>query len=136
MKKIRAIGLLALILLAGIAVYLAAHSVADHLAAKAPAFKNQVCRQSGHMHYVSIENSVVKPQHTAAKLCDKLTIVNNDTRVRFMAFGKHDNHHPYDGVVGKVLDKAQRFTVSLDKPGTYRFHDHLDNKAQGTFTVR
>jgi plastocyanin len=93
------------------------------------------CTTKGIAHAVTIESNVVSPQHTDAALCDTLTIVSMDNRIRLIAFGTHDDHQPYDGVSEKTLEKNQSFTVTLDQAGTFTFHDHLEESVEGTFTV-
>jgi hypothetical protein len=84
---------------------------------------------------VVIENSQLSVAHVDAKLCDTLTLINKDTRLRVMAFGQHDNHQAYDGVTEQVLAEGQSLTVTLNQLGTFRFHDHTQDEVQGTFTV-
>lgn len=93
------------------------------------------CTKTGRDHLVVIKNNQAVPQHTAGNACDRLTITNDDDKIRLMAFGAHDHHRPYDGTTEKVLDKGQSLSVTLDQTGTFKFHDHLDDTVQGTFTV-
>lgn len=94
-----------------------------------------VCAQTGYDYIISISGSRPRPADISARLCDKLTFVNNDKVTREIAFGPHDNHIPYDGVAEKFLNKNQSFTVTLNKVGTYHWHDHLHDEVQGDFTV-
>lgn len=94
------------------------------------------CSPKGHIdHAVVIKNSEVLPEHTDATRCDTLTITSDDTVTRLMAFGQHDHHQAYDGVTEKILTKGQTMTVTLDQVGSFRFHDHLHDEVQGTFSV-
>src|SRR5260221_14778925 len=93
------------------------------------------CTKTYALHKVTIHDNVVQPLATNAKLCDKLTIINNDSRLRLMAFGHHDDHQPYDGVTQKVLDDGQSLTITLNQLGTYTFHDHIEDEVAGSFTV-
>ena len=86
-------------------------------------------------HKVLIENDKVVPQHTNAKRCDTLTITNLDNKDRIIAFGPHEHHVAYDGVTERYLTKNGTFSVTLVQPGNFRFHDHVDDVVQGTFTV-
>ncbi len=94
-----------------------------------------ICSQKFKNHTATIENSVVKPKTTKAKLCDTLTITNKDDNTRKIAFGKHDHHQAYDGVVEKILEKGQSVTVTLNEAGSFKFHDHFEDKTIGYFTV-
>src|SRR5690242_2893393 len=69
-------------------------------------------------HSVIINKGIVMPANTAGKLCDTLTITNDDDTLRLMAFGQHDNHQPYDGVTEKVLSQGQSMTVTMDQLGS------------------
>lgn len=94
------------------------------------------CSQEGANHLVTIKNGEVMPNHTTGKLCDTLTIRNEDDVTRFMAFGQHDNHQAYDGVSERTLTKNQSFTIVMNKAGEYLFHDHLHDEVHGTFTAQ
>lgn len=97
--------------------------------------KIAACQQKGQAHVVMIKNDKANPQHTDGKLCDTLTITNEDNTVRLMAFGQHDEHQPYDGVGERELSKGQSVTVTMSKAGTYEFHDHIGDIVKGSFTV-
>lgn len=97
--------------------------------------KTADCSQKGTNHQVLIQNDIATPAHTAAKLCDTLTITNKDTRPRLMAFGIHEEHIQYDGVSEKEIRQDQSLTVTLNQAGTYTFHDHIGDVAKGEFTV-
>lgn len=111
------------------------HILADRYLAQTTSQDTPTCLQAGKEHKVTIRRGQVEPARIEAKLCDKLTITNTDDQLRLLAFGVHENHQAYDGVIEKVLQKNQSLTVTLNKTGTYRFHDHLDAGAQGSFTV-
>lgn len=84
---------------------------------------------------VEIKANAMVPALTTAKLCDTLTITNHDTADRLVAFGQHYKHVPYDGVAEQLLKPGDGFTITLNKVGVVHFHDHLDDIAQGDFTV-
>jgi plastocyanin len=95
------------------------------------------CRTvQGRAYHATIRNARVSSALVAAKRCDTLTITNEDTAAREVAFGIHDHHVPYDGVSERVLNKGQSLTVTLDQTGTFRWHDHLHDEVEGRFTVR
>lgn len=89
----------------------------------------------GKTHEVVIRNSTVSPADLTAKRCDKLVIINRDTITRVMAFGDHDRHVAYDGIEEQKLAKGQSLTVTLDRVGSFHFHDHLHDEVEGYFTV-
>src|SRR4051812_35144237 len=50
------------------------------------------CEKGEHsLHKVIIQNNKVIPEHTSAKKCDKLIIVNQDDQNRLIAFGQHEH---------------------------------------------
>lgn len=93
------------------------------------------CQQIGQEHFVEAKDNKMWPGTIETKLCDKLTITNKDDKVRRIAFGIHDRHIAYNGVVEKVLKKDQSFTVVLNEPGEFLFHDHLQEETSAEFTV-
>jgi hypothetical protein len=95
----------------------------------------QNCSNTKINNQVFIMNNATNPYHTDAHLCDTLTIVNQDNKERFVAFGNHQQHVPYDGVLGKELKQGDSLTVTLNKTGSFHFHDHTNDEADGTFTV-
>ena len=86
-------------------------------------------------HSVMIMDNKAYPQTTKAKLCDTLTITNMDNKTRIVAFGPHEDHVPYDGVTEKILHVGDAFTVTLNQAGSFHFHDHLNDDADGYFNV-
>lgn len=94
------------------------------------------CKTVGTVHAVTIRNDKPSQAHITAHRCDRLKIINEDSKPREMAFGKHDDHIPYDGITERVLKQKESFSVILDKSGDYLVHDHFDDTVQITFTVR
>lgn len=86
-------------------------------------------------HRATIKNGEVSNDRISGRLCDTLTIVNQDDISREIAFGLHDHHEPYDGVTERVLGKGESFTVTLNQVGSFRWHDHIHDEVQGFFTV-
>lgn len=112
--------------------FLANHYLIKHSDAVTQAAK---CEGTHATHTITIRKSVVTPQNTEAAFCDRLTITNTDDVVREMAFGVHDHHQAYDGVLEKPLKKDQSFSVTLNQAGTFTFHDHFHDEVDGEFTV-
>ncbi len=86
-------------------------------------------------HEVIVQNGNVSPSNTIAPLCDTLTITNLDDAPIVLAFGLHIDHKSYDGISERFLTKGQRLTITLIQSGSFIFHDHIQDKIQGTFTV-
>lgn len=93
------------------------------------------CPAKGENHSVQIQNDQATPALTNAKLCDELTIINLDDKLRLMAFGVHDAHINYGGVSERPLKKGDSFSVTLNQAGSYIFHDHLQEEVGGQFSV-
>jgi hypothetical protein len=137
-KKLSTILILSGVLITVTALSFAIYSLDSHYIKKSNKSSQSAvasCQNKGTSHQVVIENNAAVPGHTSAALCDTLTISNEDSRQRLMAFGAHDDHVPYDGVTEKSLNTGQSFTITLNQTGTYYFHDHIGDTAQGDFTV-
>jgi len=99
---------------------------------------NRAARCSSTMqpvHKVVIKNDKAVPDHVAALQCDSLEFINEDTSIKLMAFGPHEHHVSYDGVSERALGPGQSFSVKLIQVGTFHFHNHISDGAQGSFTV-
>jgi plastocyanin len=91
---------------------------------------------SGFKKYqVVISDNKVTPEVTYGRLCDTLTITNQDATTRLMAFGDHDHHTPYDGVRDRLLNRGESLTITFNQIGTFHFHDHVHDEVQGFFMV-
>jgi predicted lipid-binding transport protein (Tim44 family) len=128
--KIMLIIIIALLLI-GLTIF-AAIKFTDHQTGQSHA---AACPVGGTDHTVVIQHDVATPDHVTAPRCDRLTIANDDATSRLVAFGLHEHHTPYDGVTERLLTQGQSLTVTLDQTGNFRFHDHLHDEVQGTFTV-
>lgn len=93
------------------------------------------CLDIGVTHIFTIKNNILEPKNITGRLCDRLTVFNKDNVIRLMAFGKHDHHEVYDGIVSEAIAKNQYLTVILNKSGTYLIHDHIHDSVNGSFTV-
>lgn len=93
------------------------------------------CKGQHTNHKVTIKNGEASPLQTNAEKCDTLTFINNDEYVREIAFGEHPNHDVYAGETEIVIKASKSKTVTLSESGTFKFHDHLQEDAIGSFTV-
>jgi hypothetical protein len=96
------------------------------------------CQGSGTVarHTIVITNSKVSDDKIQGKLCDTLTITNDDAVIREVAFGPHEHHVPYDGVAERLLSKGQSLTITLNQAGSFHWHDHIHDEVEGYFTVK
>jgi hypothetical protein len=95
-----------------------------------------VCSHTGTVHTATIKDEKITPRDIQANTCDVLTIINEDSKSRLMAFGKHDDHISYNGVGERRLAQGQKLSVTLTEKGTYLFHDHFDESVTADFTVK
>lgn len=93
------------------------------------------CQQIGQEHFVEAKDNKMQPDFINAKLCDELTIINKDDKTRRIAFGEHEKHIEYDGISEKIIKKDESFTITLNKSGSYIFHDHFQEEVKAQFTV-
>ncbi|HEX5797962.1 MAG TPA: cupredoxin domain-containing protein [Candidatus Saccharimonadales bacterium] len=105
-------------------------------ATKREAVKAEDCESIGLEHSVEVKNDEFAPKSVDAKICDELTIINRDEKLRLIAFGLHNEHIYYNGVTEKILKKDEELTITLNQAGTYIFHDHLQEEVQGEFSVQ
>jgi hypothetical protein len=105
-----------------------------HFAAM-PVSQTATCTTAGVSHMVSIQDGKLSTTVVYGKLCDTLTIVNEDVRPRLIAFGETNQLITYDGIQEQQLMASQGLTVTLDKIGTYIFRDEGDTTVRGMFTV-
>ena len=138
MKQLKIYGLMAGLLVVAGGVAMGTSALAGHYLNAQDAASNAklaTCQKRGAAHTVVIQNNKATPEHTDGKLCDTLTITNEDNQNRLMAFGPHEHHQPYDGVAERILGQGQSFTVTMNEAGTYYFHDHIGDIVKGRFTV-
>jgi hypothetical protein len=128
------LGFIAVLLLLAVGTYLlSSHILKTQDASAKPSIVN--CKKLGTAHQVIIQKNVANPVNTYGKLCDTLTISNQDNQLLLIAFGPHENHQPYDGITERVLDQGQSLTITFNEVGTYHFHDHISDIIKGNFTV-
>lgn len=129
MKRINIVlgvgSLIAVLAIGGVLLLGKSHGTADGTCASGPPITHQVV----------IQNDKTSPATTEGKLCDKITFTNKDNISREIGFGPHEHHEPYDGVGERVISKDQSFTITLNKAGTYHYHDHLHDEVEGYFIV-
>lgn len=123
------------LLLSVFVIFFGVHYASDYLDKTTASPKVAACSNTLVNHVVVIKNDKLSTTHTYAQLCDTLTIVNQDDKLREIGFGEHDHHQQYDGVFERNLEQGQQFTVTLNKTGTYKFHDHFQGEVNGQFTV-
>lgn len=96
--------------------------------------KTGACQDLRANHKITISRDKVSPIYVAANLCDTITFINEDEKVRDIAFGPHPNHENYAGQE-LTLHQGRAKSITLNQAGTYLFHDHLEPEITGQFTV-
>lgn len=133
-KRNLPLAVIVIVLVVGATVYFTAHYLSFQ-SSKTESEPVAACPVHGQQHVVKIQANKLRPQHTQGRLCDTLTITNEDDVIRLVAFGPHEHHTPYDGVTEKILEQHQSLTIVLNQAGTYGFHDHFHDEVTGSFTV-
>lgn len=93
------------------------------------------CQEIHANHKVIIKNKTVTPTHIEAGRCDSLTFINEDDAVHTIAFGSYPEHQTYGGESDMTVRKGYPKTINLNQSGTYLFHDNIEPKITGNFTV-
>jgi hypothetical protein len=135
MKKSSLLGIVGIVVVVGGVVFLSLSLSGNYLGSKREKTGIE-CQQIGTEHFVNIKDNKMEPKETRASLCDKLTVTNQDNKLRRIAFGEHDQHVAYNGVIEKILRQDQSFTVVLNESGTFTFHDHLQEETTATFIIK
>ena len=108
----------------------------NKLGMDAKAAARPVICQGKHLdHLVIIHDDTSSQGQIDAHICDTVTITNLDSKIREIAFGEHIHHVVYNGVESITIDQGQSFTFTLDKSGSYKFHDHFQESVYSNFTV-
>lgn len=123
------------ILMAIFIVAVAGAAMALGLSAGQPTANGCKAGTDSRTYQVVIKADKVSPGTTQARMCDRLTITNEDPVTRLIAFGPHEHHVPYDGVTERLLTQNQSLTITLNQTGAFLFHDHLHDEVQGGFVV-
>ena len=105
---------------------------------KLPAARAQDCtqpKQSKNIE-INIENGAFSPNNITAKVCDKLIFINKEDTLHEPATGPHPTHTSYPGFdAKKPLGKGERYEFTLNRTGSYTFHDHLNAQISGSITI-
>lgn len=97
--------------------------------------KTGACVNIGTNHQIIIQDGRVSSLRTAAFLCDSLTFINKDAEVHTIMFGSSAHMEDYGGESMLALRPGHPKTITLNQLGSHQFHDHLNSKTVGYFTV-
>lgn len=97
--------------------------------------KTGACKGVHTTYKVVLQDGAMSPNHVDAKLCDKITFVNEDDKTRYIMFGSYDEPRAYGGEDMLTVRNGRPKTVVLNELGTHEFHDHANPDAVGGFTV-
>lgn len=105
---------------------------------KVPAAKAVDCSayREPSVYTVEIINDSFRPSLVNAKICDKIKFVNKEDVLHQPATGPHPTHTSYPGFDSlKPLKNGEEYTFTLNRPGSYSFHDHLTPKMTGRVII-
>lgn len=97
--------------------------------------KTGACKGVYATYKVTLKNGTISPGHIDARLCDKLTFINEDDEPRYIMFGSFEQPEAYAGEDMLTVRKGRAKTLILNEQGTQQFHDHTDPETIGGFTV-
>jgi cytochrome o ubiquinol oxidase subunit IV len=90
---------------------------------------------SGKNLRILLKDNTVTPANTDAHVCDTLIIINQDSTARNIDFGTGDKAQTYAGDSGESIRPGRSVMITLTQPGMYTFHDRVQSKMTGHFTV-
>lgn len=94
------------------------------------------CEAIGQSIQVSIERDTFVPAAVQANQCDRLEIINRDSRTHQPIFGEHQRHEPYPGFQDRALEPGSRSNSILTQTGQYELHDHYNENNRLFLTIR
>jgi len=97
--------------------------------------KTGACEGVHTTHKVTIKGDTISPSHIDARLCDKITFINEDDKTRYIMFGSFEQPEAYGGEDMLTVTNRRAKTIVLNEPGTHQFHDHVNHETTGEFTV-
>lgn len=122
------------VIIFGILVAILANKYLTNISEKQTHLVNCVGKKAKDIN-LTIKNDKLSQTNIKATTCDTLTIKNLDATERQITFGTYQKHANYDGIKEKKLAKGQSFTITLDKAGQYKFHDHNDDQIEGQLII-
>ncbi len=97
--------------------------------------KTGACQTAGIRYRVTISEGKTTPATTIARLCDTLTFINEDGVTHDIMFGTQTTRVTYGGEFGVAVRKGYAKTITLNQVGSFEFHDELDQRISGKFSV-
>jgi cytochrome o ubiquinol oxidase operon protein cyoD len=97
--------------------------------------KTGACQGQHATYKVTLKGDTISPSHIEARLCDKITFINEDDDARYIMFGSFEEPEAYGGEDMLTVRKGRAKTITLGEPGTHQFHDHKNPETVGNFIV-
>ncbi len=97
--------------------------------------KTGACSGQYETYKVTLKDSTIVPNSISAKMCDRLTFINDSSETRYIMFGSFETPEAYGGEDMLTITKMRPKTIVLNQTGTHQFHDHQDAEQAGQFTV-
>jgi hypothetical protein len=93
------------------------------------------CTVPGKSYDLVIQNGRFSTEKVTVEKCDSLKVINLDKQEYAIAFGTHENHIVYPGFREITLRTDEFVAIDAVQTGTYRIHDHLQDKAAVELTI-
>ena len=84
---------------------------------------------------VTISASGFTPKSITIKAGESVTWTNNDSEKHTVNSSPHPTHTDYQPLNLGVIQPGQQKSLTFDKAGTYKYHDHLNPSLFGSVTV-
>lgn len=93
------------------------------------------CPKSLNTSRIKIEKQGFNPKITNVHICETVEFINADSIYHEVAFGDHPYHLIYPEFKEKAIAAGKSNSVLLTASGTYKIHDHLNEKVEGTLII-
>lgn len=84
---------------------------------------------------VTISSSVFSPKSITIKIGESVTWVNEDSQNHTVNSTPHPTHTDYPSLNLGVIQPGKQKSLTFDKAGIYKYHDHLNPSLAGSVTV-
>lgn len=118
----------------GLVVIGATITLARHL--EAEKVSEAPCKTKVGTEEIHISSSGFKPANLSVKLCTDVVFISDDSHPHLPAYGEYDHHLDPSGFSEKILiSPGDSNGVTINQPGNWPFHDHLNQDLTGNLTV-
>lgn len=93
------------------------------------------CQVEGKTIFLNIYKDSLSPANITARRCDRLEVINRDSRPRRPIFGEHHDHADYLGFIERTLGPGESSGILLTETGHYLLHDHFKAELISTLVI-